>query len=390
MNDTLETWIPEGIGETNFVFEVGQLQKHLSQIRDPRKPRGIRYSLPVLLSMLVLAKLCGEDKLSGMAEWLRLRETQLTEWLGLERHTLPHVTTYSRVLASLDLSDVETVLGNFFQEQGITGVISLDGKTLRGTIPAGQTQGTHLLAAYAVERGVVLHQMDVVTKTNEITVAPQLIESLDLRNCIVTGDALLTQHAICTAIQEAGGNYVFPVKGNQATLQRAIAETFLPPLRPRHQTWLTADQTHTCQSGRMEWRILTATSLLNDYVHYLGWSHVQQVFRLQRIVQHKATGRLSYEVLFGITSLSDQQATPADLLRILRQHWHIENRLHYVRDVSLGEDACQVRNPHIQHVLASLNNLALGLIRLASNFPYIPQARRYLAANLDEAFQLIC
>ena len=140
----------------------------------------------------------------------------------------------------------------------------------------------------------------------------------------------------------------------------------------------------------MEWRILTATPLLNDYVHYLGWSHVQQVFRLQRIVQHKPTGRLSYEVVFGITSLTVNQATPADLLRVMRHHWWIENRLHYVRDISFGEDACRLRNPHIQHVLASLNNLALGLIRLATDFPYIPQARRYLAANLTEACQLVC
>lgn len=207
-----ESWLPEGIGKTNFVFEVGQLQKHLRQIPDPRKPRGIRYSLPVLLSMLVLAKLCGEDKLSGMAEWLRLREVVLTEWLGLERRTLPHVTTYSRVLADLDLGHVEAVLGEFFQGQNVTGVVSLDGKTLRGTIPTGQTQGTHLLAAYAVERGVVLHQMDVATQTNEITVAPQLIGSLDLSGCIITGDALLTQHAICTAIQEAGGIMYCPLK----------------------------------------------------------------------------------------------------------------------------------------------------------------------------------
>ena len=294
------------------------------------------------------------------------------------------------MLADLDLSEVETVIGAFFQGQNITGVVSLAGKTLRGTIPTGQTQGTHLLAAYAVEHGVVLHQMDVATKTNEITVAPQLIDRLDLSNCIVTGDALLTPYAICTAIQEAGGNYVLPVKANHATLQHAIAESFLPPLRPRHQTWLTADQTHTCPRGRMEWRILTATSRLNDYVQYRGWSHVQQVFRLQRVVQHKTTGRLSYEVVFGITRLTTHQATPDDLLRIMRQHGHIENRLHYVRDISFGEDACQVRNPHIQHVLASLINLALGLIRLATNFPYIPQARRYLAANLSEAFHLVC
>ena len=147
MNDTPENWLTPEISATDFVFEVGQRQAHLKQIPDPRQARGIRYSLPVLLSLLVLAKLCGEDKLSGMAEGLRLREAELTEWLGLARCTLPHVATYSRVWADIDLAYREEVIGEFFQSPSRAGVVNLDGKTLRGTIPTGQTQGTHLLAA---------------------------------------------------------------------------------------------------------------------------------------------------------------------------------------------------------------------------------------------------
>lgn len=390
MNDTLEQWFNEEIGQKDFVFEVGHLQAYLERIPDPRKPRGIRYSLPVMLSLLVLAKLSGEDQLSGMAEWVRLREVQLTAWLGLKRRTLPHVTTYQRLLAQLDLGEVEQVVGQFFQNQSGAGILNLDGKTLRGTIPSGQTRGTHLLAAYAVDQGVVLHQMPVDSKTNEITAAPELLRCLDLRRTVVTGDALLTQHTICEAIVAGGGDYTLPVKANHATLRQAIAEVFLPSLTPRPHARFTEAQTWHVQAGRVEWRILTTTAVLNDYVHYLGWSHVNQVFRLQRIVQSKATGRLSYEVVFGMTSLTAQHASPDQLLEIVRHHWHIENRLHYVRDVTFHEDACRVRNPHIQKGLAILNNLALGLIRLGTDFPYIPQARRYFAANLFEAFQLIC
>lgn len=106
-----------------------------------------------------------------------------------------------------------------------------------------------------------------------------------------------------------------------------------------------------------------ATIVLNDYLHHLGWSHVSQVFRLQRIVHRKSSGCLSYEVVFGITSLTPQQASPDHLLAILRQHWHIENRLHYVRAVTFHEDVCRLQTSHLQHGLAILNNLALGLIR---------------------------
>lgn len=97
------------------------------------------------------------------------------------------------------------------------------------------------------------------------------MRSLDLRGCVITEDAILTQHTIWTAIEEAGGDYGLPVKANQATRQRAMAEVFWSSLTPHHHAYLTADQTYNCQAGHVEWRILTATSTLNDYVHYLQW-----------------------------------------------------------------------------------------------------------------------
>src|SRR5688572_13101079 len=120
-----------GIETPRVIFEVGSLFETLGKIHDPRKARGIRYDLGVLLGLLVLAKLCGEDELSGMADWLRLREQELTAWLGLERRTLAHATTYGRVLARLDLAVVEAQVGAFFQAQQQSGLVSLDGKTLR-------------------------------------------------------------------------------------------------------------------------------------------------------------------------------------------------------------------------------------------------------------------
>jgi predicted transposase YbfD/YdcC len=376
-----------GIETEAVLFEVSSLFEYLGKITDPRKPRGIRYGLDVLVGLLVLAKLCGEDELSGMAEWLRLRQTQLTAWLGLERRTLAHATTYRRLLAAVDLAEVEAQVGAFFQRQQQKGMVSLDGKTLRGTIPKGQRQGTHLLAAYQPETGVVLLKMPVDGKTNEITTAHDLVQQLDLTGMIVTGDAILTQKTLCEASVAAGGDYVLPVEANHPTTTRIIAEVFLPPLSVPTNPHFSFAERHNVQAGRNEWRMLTATPLLNTYL--ADWTKLGQVFRLQRIVQHKASGRLTYEVVFGITSLSPQQASAQDLLEIGRKHWHIENRLHYVRDVTFHEDACTVRDPHQQHALAILNNLALGLIRQHSPFPYVPQARRFFAASPHEALQLI-
>jgi predicted transposase YbfD/YdcC len=291
----------------------------------------------------------------------------------------------------LDVASLEQQVGAYFAGQLVEGeTINVDGKTLRGSIPEGETRGVHLLSGYAVQQGVVLKQVAVEEKSNEITAAPQLLADLDLSGKVVTGDAMLTQREICTQIVEAGGDYVFPVKGNQAALRQAIAESFLPmpdshgypqPPLPTH-----CATTLNKQRGRIEYRWLDCHAHLNEY---LDWTGLQQVFRLQRVVHHLRTGKLTYEVGFGITSLQPQQASPQALLDHIRQHWHVENRLHYVRDVTFHEDACPIRQPQRQHVLATLNNLAIGLIRQCE-FDFIPQAHRYFSVHFAEAFQLLC
>jgi predicted transposase YbfD/YdcC len=372
-------------------FPIGSLRAGLHKLKDPRKAQGIRYRLVDLLTLLILAKLGGEDEMKGMAEWVRLREETLIRLLNIRRCRLPHQTTYDRVLAELDAQAFDQVTGNFFAEvnAGENWSITLDGKVLRGTIASGQTQGTHLLAAYMPERGVVLMQIEVENKANEITAAPRLLEAVDLHGCVVTGDAIFTQRSLCEQIVESGGDYVFPVKDNHPKLRQAIADLFMPAEVSAGHSPVRLPETHAQTlnhgRGRTEYRYLTASSQLNDY---LDWPHLGQVFRLQRVVQHRKTGKLTYEVVFGITSLSAADCSPDRLLQLIRQHWHIENRLHYVRDVTFGEDACTIRHTKRQRLLASLNNLAIGLLR-QTDFRYLPEARRYFALHCDEALQLL-
>lgn len=373
------------------VFDIGSLMAALAQIPDPRAARGLRYSLVTLLVLLILAKMAGEDGMKGMSEWVKLRGQKLAELLNLSRLTMPHQTTYERVLAELDEFEVERILGKFFnQEQSTNTVISVDGKVLRGTIPLGETQGTHLLAAFVPETGVVLMQVEVKCKANEILAAPELLNYLDLNGCVVTGDAMFTQRDLCIQIVEAGGAFILPVKANQKTLQESIADAFMPAdVAKGHQPILleaSSSQSTNIGHGRIENRYLTVTSELKDY---LDFPHVQQVFRLQRLVHHQQSGKLSYQVIFGITSLSREQCSPEKLMTIIRSHWHIENRLHYVRDVTFHEDACRIRHPKRQRLLATLNNLVIGLIRRSQRFDFIPEARRYFDANYEHAFHLL-
>ena len=135
----------------------------------------------------------------------------------------------------------------------------------------------------------------------------------------------------------------------------------------------------------MECRTLSASCLLNDFA---AWEGIGQVFKIERRVKRLKTGKSSCQIDYGITSLSPIQAPPERLLDLVRSHWRIENTLHYPRDVSLHEDACRVRYPQVQHALATLNNLVLGLIRLC-HFDYVPSARRFFDANVALALQLV-
>lgn len=391
MNDcTTEAMTHLPINE-GIVFDVGSLLDHLGQIHDPRAARGVRYSLVTLLVLLILAKLAGEDSLKGMSEWVQLRGDQLAELLGLARQTMPHQTTYERVLAQLDEVAFARQLGAFFAQQNAQNVvINIDGKVLRGTIPVGETQGTHLLAAYVPETGAVLMQIEVDCKANEIVAAPELLTYLDLSGCIITADAMFTQRELSIQIVKAGGHFVLPVKGNQPALQRDIMTAFMPPSVAKAHQPIALDETLVSDTsighGRIEMRYLTVTSDLNDY---LDFPHVQQVFRLQCVTQNQASGHLSYRVRFGVTSLSREVCPPETLLTLIRSHWHIENRLHYVRDVTFREDACKIRHHKRQRLLATLNNLVIGLIRRCGQFAYIPEARRYFNANYDQALRLL-
>lgn len=377
---------PEG-----WVFDVGSLYARLSRLRDKRDRRGIRYPLAAVLVIVVLAKLAGEDEPLGIAEWAKHRAVYLAQALGLKRAQMPHEVTYSRVLGhAVDVDALERVVGaHLSQVVGESVQVTIDGKTLRGTIPAGSTQGVHLLAAYVPEAGVALLQIEVDQKENEIVAAPKLLACLDLEGRIVTGDAMFAQRQLSIQVVNQGGHYLWTVKGNQATLLGDIARLFAPepcppgfsPMHTDFRTASTLDKKH----GRLERRTLTTSSLLNAYV---DWPHLGQVFKLERAVTHLRSGKTTLEVAYGVTSLTPQQASPERLLHLIRNHWSIENQLHYPRDVTLHEDRCRLRMGFAARVMATLNNLVLGLIR-QQGFAYLPQARRFYNAFPHAALELV-
>lgn len=382
---------------TASILNIGHLMDYLRRVKDGRKRRGIRYPLEIILGLFILAKLCGENKVYGIADWVQYRSEYLIEALGLKlkRQRLPHHSTYRRILTDeISADDLEVIFSQYLAQlprRGQEMVIVIDGKSVRGTITLEDPLGLHLLAAYLPGEGVVLMQMVVEKdKENEIVVAPKLLQCLDLRNQVVIGDAMHTQRQISAQIVEAGGNFVWIAKDNQANTRQAIEQLFapekpVPGLGCPAMDFESAQRSEK-QAGRLESRRITVSSLMNDY---LDWPYLGQVFKLERCFTTLATGEVESEVQYGLTSLTRQKASPEKLLAIVRSAWGIENGLHYRRDVTYQEDQTRMTDKRMGRAMAIINNLVVSLIN-NQGFKNHAQARREFSASPDKALAIIC
>ncbi len=376
----------EAKGSEGIIIDLDRLQEKLGQLNDPRKARGKIYPLSFILIVVLLAKLAGEDKPSAIADWIRLRRSQLVAAFGLERERVPCLNTIrtvlSRVVSMVELHEqFNQYLHESFGGQQ-SQLVSMDGKTMRGTIPKGGQEGVHLLAAYLPEEGIVLAQVAVDSKENEISAAPRLIQQLDLRQRVVCGDALLTQRDISVDVLARGGEYIWFLKENQPTMKRDVEQFFNPP-RTAAGWYPPLLEKRTAQRvakghGRLEKRFLTC---LDDENGFLDWPGVEQVFRLERTVVDCRTGNTTQDVRYGITSLVADKASATQLLDLIQTYWGIENGLHYRRDVTLLEDATRISNPQLAEALSIMNNFVIGLTRKLG-FSNLASARRYLDADI--------
>jgi predicted transposase YbfD/YdcC len=379
-----------------FLFSPASLYACLLTLTDHRDPRGVRYPLAILLTIATLAKLAEQNAPRAIADWAQLRAPILADLFGLDRPTMPHPTTWNRVFgAAIDPQQFTHLVADFLlaattpprgarkRRRGMIA-LCLDGKTLRGTIPAGLTRGVHLLAAYLPDRGIVLLEVAVDDKENEIVTAPTVLSLVDVRGCVVTGDAMFAQRQLSRQIRRNGGDYLWCVKENQETLYGDIATLFTtPPLPALPDDFLSATSVDTAH-GRYEERRLTASSLL---VGYTTWPAAQQVFQLtRRTLMEDGSWRES--VAYGITSLPRTVANAERLLALARGHWGIENGLFYRRDVTLGEDRSLLRRGNGPQILASLNDLTVGLL-LREGHTNVARGRRIYAAFPQHAFNLL-
>jgi len=374
---------------TLMIAQPQPLIEVFAEIPDFRRCRGKRHPLPAILSLACCAMLCGYRSYSAIAEWGRNYGAGMAHALGFT-HNTPCAATLHTVFRHVDRDVVEAKLGAWAEGIVIStpaapaadqAALALDGKTLRGSRKQG-APGVHLLSALSHHLGLTLAQQAVDDKTNEITQVETLLGQLVLQDRVVTMDALLTQRHVAQTIVEQGGDYVMIVKENQPQLHADIELVFtLPPVGDRQETARTVDSGH----GRIEQRNITTSEAL---VGYSDWPGLAQVFEVGRHVITPKTGKERAEVVYGVTSLRPERATPERLLELVRGHWSIENKSHWVRDVTFDEDRSQVRCGNIPHVMAALRNTTIGLLRWAGH-TNIAAACRRLAAQPVQALALI-
>jgi predicted transposase YbfD/YdcC len=365
------------------------LLRYLAALPDPRDRRGLRHELVGVLGVAVCAVLAGAKSFTAIGEWAADAPRQVLQALGVRPDPLtgviaaPEEATVRRVLTAIDADALDAAVGAWLES--LTAVappdppdatasaarrprraMGVDGKTLCGSGPAGAQ--VHLLAAMDHASHAVLAQVQVDGKSNEITAFQPLLDPVDLTGVVVTSDAMHTQREHAEyLVSVKNADYICIVKRNQPSLYRQLKAL------PWNQVPVQ-DETHNRGHGRYEIRRLQVLS--SDR---LDFPHAAQAIRLTRRVRNQKTKKWHTVTVYAITSLTAVQAGPAELAQHIRGHWQIE-ALHHIRDVTYTEDASQVRTGNAPRVMASLRNLAIGILRHAGR-SNIAQALRHNARD---------
>jgi predicted transposase YbfD/YdcC len=345
--------------------EHGGLLHALAAVPDPRDPRGVRYPLTALLAVAVCAVMAGASSFAAITDWLHDLDECAQERLGFTAG-VPVGSTVWRLLTRLDDTLLGTVLAGWLRTRTpievtrprrYRTVIAIDGKTLRGA-RTGDGRQVHLLSALDTTTGIVLAQVTVDAKSNEIPAFAPLLDAVEqvlgtLAGVLFIADALHTQTGHADEVTARRAHLLVQVKANQPTLFKQLKR--LP--------WAqvpVGDRTRDRGHGRRETRTVKAVTVATP--GGIAFPHAQQAVRITRT--RIVAGKTSRETAYLTVSLPAGQALPRDLQTWIRRHWHIENRLHHVRDVTFREDLHQARTGNGPAVIATLRNTAIGWHRI--------------------------
>jgi len=386
--------IPNHIKQPMFIhpLESHPIISIFMRVEDPRKPSlSFRHPLPSMLFMTLIAVLCGATDweqiviaCEGMQNWLA-RYVDMSAGVPCER-------TFKNVFSAIKPESLEKSLqelSSFLREKISGEVVCFDGQTSCGTADKHKDlRGLHLLNVWSADNKICLAQLKIDDKSNEIPAMPRLIDQLDLRDTIVIADAMNTQKNTVKKVIEAGADYVLPVKENQGALFKDIELAFQDldhEKKMKEENWqktakraeairdreglkkLQNEKDFSCGSsawisspekghGRIETRSCTALAI-GELPSKEGWEGIESIARITR--ERSVGGKTSQETVYYIASLSPDAALIAE---VVRDHWGVENSLHWRLDVHFKQDASRYRERNGASNLAILRKIALNML----------------------------
>ncbi len=368
-----------------------QFFSHFRDLKDPRVERTRDHKLIDIIAIAILAIISGASGWEGMEDYGHSKQQWLEQFLELPKG-IPSDDTFRRLFERLDPHQFQQGFQSWVSSlAGLLGatVVSLDGKTHRGSYDREQQQSAlQTVSAWASEHRLMLGQVKVEDNSNEITAIPALLELLDLSGCIITIDAMGTQKEIAQQIIEAQADYVLTLKGNHPTLYAQVSNWFESA---QAQGWAGIDYSYDerVEAGhhRRETRRLWCVPVeqLGELYQLNQWAGLQTVVIVERT--RRLWNQTTHEVQFYLSSL---KADAVKIGRAIRQHWGIENQLHWTLDVTFGEDSSRGRRLHGPENLALLRRLALNALNQEQSFKgSLARKRRRAGWNNDYLLQIL-
>lgn len=342
----------------------GSLVSHLCTVLDPRVNRTLLHPLVSVLVLVVCAVICGAETFVSIELWGKSKQQWLSTFLDLP-NGIPSHDTIGRILGQIDPDGFRQAFiawMNSLAQLNAGEVVALDGQTLRRSFDrASNKSAIHMVSAFATANNLVLGQLKTADKSNEITAIPRLLELLAIEGCIVTIDAQGCQKTIATTIVERGADYILQVKDNHPTLRAELEAFFQQVIADNFKSLANHDFVEQVDGdhGRVETRRVWSTNWTGFLSGQKDWKKLRSVVCVERI--RELADKVEHGFSYYISSLDGLKVEP--IAHGIRQHWGIENKVHWALDVSFDQDNCRVRKDNAPENFAIIRHIALNLLK---------------------------